>query len=83
MATPSTGASRFVYAFMLAEHYDGSHRVRPVGVPDKTEVWHATRGRIASYSDGDVSAMRDEKLWNQALAEDANGRFDRSFGVRG
>ena len=75
--------ARFIYAFMLAEHYPGEHKSRPAGVPQLTEVWHATRGLIASYQDGAEKAEGDEERWNAAVAEDTSGRFDPSSGAPG
>ncbi|MCD8350270.1 MAG: hypothetical protein LUC93_06640, partial [Planctomycetaceae bacterium] len=75
--------SRFVYSFMTAEHFSGRHRVRPAGVPDQTEVWHATRGRVGFYDDGAERAVGDDDVWNQAIAEDSSGRFDPTIGPPG
>ncbi len=75
--------SRFVYAFMLAEHYPGTTPVRPAGVPQLTEVWHATGGRIASYAKGASRADGDEAAWNEAMREDSSGRFDPTSGTPG
>ncbi len=75
--------ARFVYAFVLAEHYDGRHTARPAGVPRQTEVWHIGRGRVASYRDGDSSADGDADMWNAAIAEDSSGRFDPAIGPPG
>ncbi len=75
--------ARLVYAFMLAEHYRGSHSTRPAGVPRQTEIWHATKGRIASYRDGDAKAVGDAERWNEAIAEDSSGRLDPTIGPPG
>ncbi|MDR3077739.1 MAG: hypothetical protein LBV15_03135, partial [Planctomycetota bacterium] len=75
--------SRYVYAFMLAEHYDGRHAVRPVGRPALTEVWHLEKGRLASYAAGGARAEGDAELWNQAIAWDLSGRFDPAMGSPG
>ena len=75
--------SRFVYAFVLAEHYPGRHKVRPAGVPQLTEIWHISRGRIASYRNGDEAAEGDADMWDQAIAEDSSGRFDPTIGPPG
>lgn len=75
--------ARFVYAFMLAEHYDGIHKSRPAGVPKLSEVWHVTHGRLASYRDGDAGAEGDSEQWSSAIAEDSSGRFDPTIGPAG
>ncbi len=75
--------SRFVYAFMLAEHYDGKHAARPAGTPRLTEVRHATRGLVASYRSGADRATGDAGLWDKAIAEDSLGRFDPTIGPPG
>ncbi|MDR1518873.1 MAG: hypothetical protein LBU23_01850, partial [Planctomycetota bacterium] len=75
--------SRFVYAFTLAEHYPGAHGVRPAGRPRLTEVWHAEKGRIASYVSGDDRARGDADLWEQAIADDLSGRLDPTMGPPG
>ncbi|MDR1745399.1 MAG: hypothetical protein LBS30_06575, partial [Planctomycetota bacterium] len=75
--------ARFVYAFVLAEQYEGIHKSRPAGVPRLTEVWHIARGRIASYRDGDANADGDADMWNEAIAGDSSGRFDPTIGPPG
>ncbi len=75
--------ARFIYSFMLAEHYDGRHAKRPAGVPVLTEVRHATKGVVASYRNGAGRAEGDALLWDEAIAEDSSGRFDPSVGPPG
>ncbi|MCC8115592.1 MAG: hypothetical protein LIP18_00275, partial [Planctomycetes bacterium] len=75
--------ARYIYAFMLAEHYPGLHQTRPAGVPRLSTVRHATRGLIASYRDGDPSATGNAELWNAAISEDSSGRFDPTIGPPG
>ncbi len=75
--------ARFVYSFMLAEHYEGTVKTRPAGVPDMTEVWHATKGNIAVYRKGEDKARGDASRWNDAIAEDMSGRFDPTTGEPG
>ncbi len=75
--------ARYIYAFMLSEHYPGRHQTRPVGVPRLATVRHATRGLIASYRDGDPSATGDAELWSAAISEDSSGRFDPTIGPPG
>ncbi|MDR2391931.1 MAG: hypothetical protein LBE84_09680 [Planctomycetota bacterium] len=75
--------SRFVYAFMLAEQYDGKCAARPPGRPAATEVWHAEKGKVASYAAGADRAEGDPELWNQAIASDLSGRADPAMGPPG
>ncbi len=75
--------SRFVYAFSLAEHYDGKHATRPAGTPRLTEVRHATKGLVASYAASADRATGDAGRWDQAIAEDSSGRADPSIGPPG
>ncbi len=75
--------SRSVYAFTLAAHYPGRLKTLPPGRPALTEVWHATKGKIASYKADADKAEGDADLWNLAIAEDSSGRFDPSAGEAG
>ena len=75
--------ARTYYSFLLAEHYPGRHRTRPAGRPRLTEVWHASKGLIASYASGAKRAIGEEKLWNEAIAEDLSGRLDPTGGEPG
>jgi hypothetical protein len=75
--------SRFVYAFVLAEHYPGGRTARPAGRPVLTEIWHLEKGRIASYAVGADRAEGDAERWREAIAGDLSGRFDPSMGPPG
>lgn len=75
--------ARSLYAFSLAEQYPGRHGTRPVGVPARTEVWHALRGRIASYAAGSDKAEGSESDWNAAIASDIGDRSGASMGPPG
>ncbi len=75
--------SRFNYAFSLVEHFDGKNVIKPQGAPRLTEVWHATKGLIASYKHGDERADGDEELWNEAIASDVGGPLNPVYGPPG
>lgn len=74
---------RSIYAFSVLETYPGKHTARPRGVPATTEVWHAVKGKLAAYRDGDVAASGDVGRWLEAVTLDAAGRRDGNVGPLG
>lgn len=74
---------RGLYGFSVLEHYDGSHTVRPGGVPVLTEVWHPVSGNVASYHTDDGAATGDHEKWLEAVTLDAKGRRDTNSGALG
>ena len=75
--------ARYLYAMSLSEQYLGRHRVKPAGVPDVTELWHAVLGRIGGYREGDKAADGGEDLWVEAVTLDCRGRLDKTSGPLG
>jgi hypothetical protein len=74
---------RYVYAFSLAERYHGEHRIRPPGVPERVEVWHATHGLTASYDAGADMADGSREAWARAIASDVGGQLPPVYGEPG
>ncbi|MDR1611347.1 MAG: hypothetical protein LBT97_01030 [Planctomycetota bacterium] len=75
--------ARYVYAFTLAEHYPGTHRLRPAGTPELVEVWHATHGRMASFRNGMNKAEGNRNAWAQAIEADVGGQLPPVYGPAG
>ena len=74
---------RYIYAMSVLEYYGGRHKARPIGVPAKTEVWHALLGRLAEYADDMAEAIGDADKWQEAVVMDARGRRDPNAGPLG
>ncbi len=75
--------SRFNYAFMQAEYYNGKHTLRPAGVPKLTEVWHPAKGLLASYKKDADRAEGDSQLWDEAISLDVGGPLNPVYGPPG
>ncbi len=75
--------SRYLYAMTVTEAFPGRHRLRPAGVPARTEVWHAVLGSLARHRPGAAGAEGDTAKWQEAVELDARGGRDPNAGPLG
>ncbi len=74
---------RQLNAFSVVEYYPGNHTIKPKGIPEVTEVWHALRGKVASYRKDAPVASGDPDKWLEAVTLDMQGRRDDTSGTLG
>ncbi len=74
---------RQLNALSVVEYYPGKHGIKPKGVPEVTEVWHALKGKLATYRKGAAAAEGNPEKWLEAVTLDMRGRRDDVSGPLG